>query len=90
MTTATENPAVDISHWIPGTRFFDLSDGRHVVVCVDETELPAGGRIKVRRQPTTIFYTDANGVAEDLIPDFVSDPGTSCEAALQAAGFTTI
>lgn len=88
LTTATEILDADISHWAPGTRFYGTDDGRYFVVCVDITEAPEGSMIRIRKQPTVILYTDSSAVAEDMVPDFTSEPGTDHETACAAAGFT--
>jgi len=87
MATATEVTDVNLAHWAPGTRFYSTDDGRHFVVCVDETEAPPGSKLRIIKQPTVILYTDENAVATDLEVDFTFDPGTGHEDAVLAAGF---
>ena len=88
MATATEIFDTDISHWAPGTKFYSTDDGRYFVVCVDVTEAPEGSMTRIRRQPTVILYTNEVAVAEDLVPDYIGQPGDSHETACAAAGFT--
>lgn len=87
MKTATENTSVDISHWVPGARFFSGSDGKHFIIDADLTVYPEGPTNFIRRQ-TAVLYCSDQGVVEDMVPDHLYPPGTTPEAALAELGYT--
>lgn len=83
MKTATENTEICLAHWVPGSRFFTTSDGKHMVICPDLADYPP----TVIRRTTTVFYCAEDSAVTDLTADFVFPPGTTAEQALAEMGY---
>ncbi len=87
MATATEVLDVNLSHWIPGTRFFQTSDGQYLVIDADVAEYP-NGRVTYRRRQTAVLYCNLDATVTDLIPDHTFPPGTTAEDVIAQLGYT--
>lgn len=85
---ATEVMDVDLSHWVPGARFFSGSDGQHFIVDSDVMPHPERSRITFIRRNTSVFYCNDDATVTDLIPDHVFPPGTTAEEAVALLGYT--
>ena len=88
MATAVEILDADLSHWVPGTRFFSTDDDRWFVVDADMTEYPANSRVKFVRRPTAVLYCNPDATVTDLVPDYLFPAGTSPEEAVALMGLT--
>ena len=84
---ATENTEVDISHWVPGARFFSTEDGKHFIIDADLTDYPNGQTTFIRRE-TAVLHCSPDGMVEDMVPDHLYPPGTTPEFVLTDLGYT--
>lgn len=85
---AVEITDADLNHWVPGTRFFQGSDGQHFVVDADLSAYPEDGSVRFIRRNTVVLYCNADATVTDLIPDHVFPPGTTAEEAVALLGYT--
>lgn len=84
VATAVENTDADLSHWVPGARFFSTDDGKHMVIDADVTVYPSERFV---RRGTAVLYCNPDATVTDMVPDRVFPPGTTPEQALADMGY---
>jgi hypothetical protein len=84
MATAVENTESDLSHWVPGARFFSTSDGKHMIVDADLTVYPSDRFV---RRVTAVLYCNPDATVTDMVPDHIFPPGITAEEALTDLGY---
>lgn len=92
----------DMSHWPPGTRHYSVGDGTYIAVdddseqycgamadCIEKVPRELTGKpMHYVKRPTVIIACDGNGYTASLDRLHTFPPGTTCEQALHAAGYT--
>lgn len=87
MATVTEILDADMNAWIPGTRFFKTENDDYFVIDADLGQYPDNLKNYIQRS-TCVLYCNPDATVTDLTPDFVFDPGTTPEDAIQQMGHT--
>ncbi|QGJ94797.1 hypothetical protein SEA_BLINN1_35 [Mycobacterium phage Blinn1] len=82
--------------WPPGTQHYEISDGRHFAVIVDDASdlinrfVNPVGKHAVVVSPTVIVECDENGHATSLDRLYTLLPSTLHDEALAQAGYTVV